>query len=83
MKRDMIKNNKARSLFIMFMVLTAHTILLTRWLRNESSNMNRYNSHVDYFNQKDDFSVSPAANLLLDSTQNKTYKLENHLLDIR
>lgn len=83
MKRDMIKNRKARSLFIMFIVLTAHTILLTSWLRNEGSNMNKYNSHVDYFNQRSDMSISPAANLLIDSIQDKSYKLESHFLEIR
>lgn len=83
LKSDMIKNKKAKSLFIMFMVLTAHTILLTKWLKSEDTNNRGLESQNNFFNQNGYLPISPAANLSVDSTHFKLNKLENHPIEIR
>lgn len=79
----MIKNNKAKSLFIMFMVLTAHTIFLTKWLKSEAINNRSLESRNNFFNQNGYLPISPASNLSVDSNHFKLNKLENHLIEIR
>lgn len=83
LKSDMIKNRKAKSLFIMFMVLTAHTVLLTKWLKSEDANSSGLESHNIFHNQIENLPISPAANIEIDSTHFKLNKLENHLVEMR